>query len=405
MIDPRRPTMNRTFDAAHDAEMRRRHEAVVAATRAAGLRHHVVTDTENIFYLTAATFTPLERPFFLVVGADGSRRMLVPMLEVDHMRKAWGLAEDDIRFYREFPAPEGEGWADRLTGDGLVGAPFAFDDATPASVAAALSAAGGRALDLLAGVRTVKSDWEIARIERAAHYADLGVEDVLRVAARRGSVADTFACAGALTRRIVREVPGWDPKTTRVIAAAWPAPWSAEPHSMPRMADRLDAGPHVAMVLTRVDGYAAESERTFFTTPPTARERELFGLVSRAREIAFALVRPGVPCAAIDAAVNDFLSASGFGDFRTRLHRCGHGFGLGNHEPPWIAEGSPDVLARHMVISIEPGLYERGIGGYRHSDTVLVTDDGYRCLTRAPSTLDALVVPAEPTHANDQGGR
>ena len=77
---------------------------------------------------------------------------------------------------------------------------------------------------------------------------------------------------------------------------------------------------------------------------------------------------------------------------KTRLHRCGHGFGLGNHEPPWIAEGSPHTLQKDMVISIEPGIYESGVGGYRHSDTILVTQDGYRCLTKAPCELDDLTI-------------
>ena len=162
---------------------------------------------------------------------------------------------------------------------------------------------------------------------------------------------------------------------------------------MPHLGDRLLAGPHVALVLTRINGYAAECERTFFTIAPGPRERELFEAMTLARELAFGLVRPGVACAEIDACVNAFLRDRGFGDFRTRLHRCGHGFGLGNHEPPWLAEGSAHVLAENMVISIEPGLYVAGVGGFRHSDTVLVTADGHRRLTHSPVRLDDLVLP------------
>jgi Xaa-Pro dipeptidase len=80
--------MDRSFDAPQDGEFHRRHAALAEAVRAACLQHFVVTGMENIFYLTGATFEPLERPFFLIIGADGSRRMLVPMLELDHMRKA-----------------------------------------------------------------------------------------------------------------------------------------------------------------------------------------------------------------------------------------------------------------------------------------------------------------------------
>ena len=210
------------------------------------------------------------------------------------------------------------------------------------------------------------------------------------------TVAETYGATQALTRKIIREVADWDALATKVIAAAWPAPLSGEPHAIPRLGDRLRTGPHVALVLTRVNGYAAECERTFFTTPPTAREGELFATMQRAREIAFGMLRPGVACAEIDAAVNSFLDGAGFADFRTRLHRCGHGFGLGNHEPPWLALGSPHVLRENMLVSIEPGVYERGAGGYRHSDTALEMAGASLTLVRLDDEIDRwLAAPAE----------
>jgi Xaa-Pro dipeptidase len=384
--------MQAVYTPGAAADFQRRSDALVAAIRSAALDHYVVTGSENIFYLTGATFEPLERPFFLVIGADGSRRMVVPLLEAGHLRKAWGLPEGSIGSYREFPAPSGEGWADRLLDGACLGARFGFEDAAVWSVGERLRGAGGIALDLIEPLRIVKSDWEIGQIERAAKYADLGVRKVLRAAWDGACVAETYAASQSLLRQIIRDTPDWDALATKVLAAAWPAPISAEPHSIPQLADRLLAGPHVALVLTRVNGYAAECERTFFTVKPTPQERELFALMTRARELAFSLVRPGVACAEIDASVNDFLGGCGFGDFRTRLHRCGHGFGLGNHEPPWLAVGSTHVLAANMLISIEPGLYVQDVGGYRHSDTVLVTSDGYRCLTRSPTGLDELVL-------------
>jgi hypothetical protein len=66
--------------------------------------------------------------------------------------------------------------------------------------------------------------------------------------------------------------------------------------------------------------------------------------------------------------------------------------GLNNHESPWIAEGSDDRLSENMVVSIEPGVYLPGLGGFRHSDMVLVTKDGHEVLTRMPTCLDTLVL-------------
>ena len=164
------------------------------------------------------------------------------------------------------------------------------------------------------------------------------------------------------------------------------------PHSVPDLCDRLCEGPHVAMVLTRVNGYAAESERTYFTAPPSTEAKKAFDAMTEARRIAFELIRPGMACSELDGCVNEFLRKEGYSGDDQRLHRTGHGFGLGNHEAPWISEGSEDRLVENMVISIEPGIYLDGIGGVRHSDTVLVTNDGFRLLTRSRVERGSLVI-------------
>ena len=45
-----------------------------------------------------------------------------------------------------------------------------------------------------------------------------------------------------------------------------------------------------------------------------------------------------------------------------------------------------------MIVSIEPGIYIPGNGGFRYSDTVLITEDGYLKLTRAPEELEDLTI-------------
>ena len=124
--------------------------------------------------------------------------------------------------------------------------------------------------------------------------------------------------------------------------------------------------------------------------PPTNKMREMFKVMVEARKRAYEMVRPGAACAEIDLTTNGFLREEGFDDYL--LHRTGHGFGLGNHEGPWVADGSQDVLAENMLISIEPGIYIPNLGGFRHSDTILVTKDGYENLTHFPSDLESLIL-------------
>jgi Xaa-Pro dipeptidase len=372
-------------------EFARRRAAVQRSLQALGLPRLVLTSMEAVYYLTGATYEPLERPVFLLVdAASADYRLLVPLLERTHLEKAWGVQPSGIHVYGEYPAPDGHGWADRLLP--LLDGPFLFERGTPFEVGELLVRAGGQPGDVLRPIRAVKSPWEVRQIQRAARYADWAVLKMLEASYFGATVAEAFAAASSLQRKMIREIPDYDALASKAIFAPWPAPLSAEPHSVPAVRMKLEDGPHVALALTRVNGYAAECERTFFTAPPRPQERERFALMQAARQVAMRLARPGASCHDIDVAVSRFLGEQGWTP-AMRLHRVGHGFGLGNHEPPWIAEGSSDVLAADMVVSIEPGLYETGVGGYRHSDTFLVTPEGLQRLTSAPDSLAELTLP------------
>lgn len=156
------------------------------------------------------------------------------------------------------------------------------------------------------------------------------------------------------------------------------------------------------MSFLRVNGYAAECERTAFIGKPSDAEKELFSHMEKAREIAFSMVKPGAPCSEIDQATKEYFASQNLSG--NILHRTGHGIGLGNHEAPYLSAGSTDILEKDMVISIEPAVYLPEIGGFRHSDTVLVTEDGYQCLTQFPKTIDALTVKSGSLVKSLKGG-
>ena len=57
------------------------------------------------------------------------------------------------------------------------------------------------------------------------------------------------------------------------------------------------------------------------------------------------------------------------------------------HEGPSIGKRK-DTLESGHIVTMEPGLYYRGLGGVRIEDTVVVRDDGYENLTTLPKVLE-----------------
>jgi Xaa-Pro aminopeptidase len=139
-------------------------------------------------------------------------------------------------------------------------------------------------------------------------------------------------------------------------------------------------------------GYNAELERAMVVGPPTDEMRRLFDHMRAAQRTAFAALRPGATCADVDRAVLQYFEANGL--LQHWKQHTGHAIGLRNHEAPFLDIGDRTPIEPGMVFTIEPGVYADGLGGFRHSDTVLVTADGIEILTDYPSDLESLVVPA-----------
>jgi len=375
-----------------DREYIARRQRLKARLADLGADQFVATSSESIYYLCGASYEALERPFFLIIPRVGPERLVVPFLEKDHLKKARALRTEGVHTYWEFPAPPGKCWRSVLLEHGQLEKGFIYESSCPVSIAELFAGLGGRHMELIEELRMVKSPAEIEMIRRASYFADMGVQELFAYSYYGSTVAEGFARTNKVTQSIIRNTPNWDALSTKVLMATFPAPISALPHSVPAADAELLEGPHVTLVLTRVNGYAAESERTYFTAPPSKQDREFFKLMVEARNFGLQMLRPGVACADIDGAVNRFLATQGIHTPEQRLHRIGHGFGLGNHEGPWLSEGSPHVLEAGMVVSIEPGIYVPGVGGYRHSDTILITENGYELLTQAPGIEEPLVL-------------
>ncbi len=379
-----------TAVAPCEAEIAARLAAVQSSMGELGLDFYLCHDPANIFYLTNFANFVHERPFILVVPASGTPTFLTPRLEENHIRvRAVGPLE--LAQYFEFPAPAGAMWSDRLAEIIAGGRRIGLESQCPLSIAV-LVAGRSAAHDIVEQARAIKSEYEINRIAYCAELLSAGHARLLQEA-KPGQLPILLhkEVSGMLIQKLLLDNPHSNVVNSRFNAACQPPPLSDDPHNFTELfSPLLEGGPHVTIVQGMANGYGAELERTFFLGRVPDLAVKPFNDMLDARALAYDLLKPGACMAEIDARVNELLRDRGYGE--NLLHRTGHSFGVTDHEGPFLAEGYEHAVQARMVFSVEPGIYLPGIGGFRFSDTVLVTETGYRKLTAAPESLAELTL-------------
>ena len=299
-------------------------------------------------------------------------------------------AINSMEVYWELQAKEGRGWTDALY---KVLGPvkrIGIEPLVEADMVTALKEYDWQALPLVEDLRVIKSASEVALTRRVAHYWT-EIMNAMLTKARVGVPLSTLMAEAAKHVAPVMEKEkqaNWI--NTRFTQFFQCAPASGSPHHFSYRADEvLPDGPSIINAVGAIAHYNAENERTILTGDYTTQHADLFDLATQGQRLALDLIKPGVRCADVDSAVQDFFIKEGVGEYMR--HRVGHGFGIEPHERPYTSEGSEEVYEPNMIISVEPGLYVDGVGGFRHSDTVLITEDGIDVLTRGtPTDRDSL---------------
>lgn len=243
--------------------------------------------------------------------------------------------------------------------------------------------------DLISAEKLIKDELAIERLEKAADLANAGMNTMI---ASLRSGATEIEASNATVATVLdlwrQKYPGYElcgfGTNEEQVTMSLPIGCS----SGARVAFGADA-PHdyapqrgeltLPIVITTLGGYSVENERSLYVGELDDYKTRIFETVIEAHERALAAVKPGVTFADVYDAAAEVFNVRGFGQFMPG--RCGHGMGLSLHEWPSLAKGSDMKLEPGMVFTVEPGLMSTSFGGVRPSDTVLVTETGYKNLT------------------------
>lgn len=363
------------------------------------LKRMLILDYKNIWYLTGFFYFPTERPVAVFVPVDDEPALFIPKLEEDQVRGNW---MSRVETYFEYPGvkPPLEYVADFLSSQGLDKEEIGFEGSTAVRTLRQLKellpdVTWVETGEIIAQMRLVKDEEEIALIRKAAEYSDFMVCEGVRILKEKGLVTELELLREVVNRtadKMLAELGDIVYVGGIADGLVCSGERSAFPHGLPSNR-KLQRGDNLILSFgCVVGGYNAESERTFFIGKPSDRQREFYQLLQEAQQKGTMALTTGQTCAAANRICLDTIRGAGFGQYIK--HRQGHGIGIANHEPPWIEDGDQTVLRANMVVSSEPGIYVPDEGGFRISDTVLITDAGPERLTRFPRNLeDVLIEP------------
>lgn len=366
----------------------------------------LVFNSKNIFYLTGLSFIPTERPIILILH-KGEVNFFVPSLEIDHIEHQVPFVSQ-IFSYFEYPDEKHPMYhlATNLMSDLKIQPNKVASEAAGASgywgyMGPSLEDVTGLKFkllpDMIMDMRVIKEPEEIELMRESSKWADRAhkyLQEFTEVGANEIDITIRASTQGS--QDMVQELgdayrpTGFSMFPAIALYRGQIGPNSYFPHALSRGLTFNKGDTLVTGASSDVYGIHSELERTMFMGDPTDRQKVLFDAMMAAQDAALEAAGPGVKCADVDKAARDAFKAKDV--FHLVRHHTGHALGMEGHERPFLDIGSEDVLQPGMIFSCEPGIYEQGLGGFRHSDTFAVTEDGIEVTTKYPRELSELII-------------
>ena len=377
------------------------YEARLAGLRAImvdkGIDAVVLTSMHNVSYYSGFLYCAFGRPYAQVVTATETVTFSAGIDAAQPWRRCYG---DNItytdwqrhNYWRAILSVTGPGKVIGFEGDHISVAQKTLLD------------------DFLAPLKTVdiapatmtqrfhKSPAELDLIRAGAAVADVGgyaIRDAIKAGVREVDVA--MAGCDAMELEIARRFPDAEYRDTWVW---FQSGINTDGAHNPVTGRVLQRGDILSLnTFPMISGYYTALERTLFVESVDAASLAIWESNVAAHEYGMSLLKPGVSCAEVTHAINDFFAERDLLQYRTFGY--GHSFGVlshyyGREAGLELREDIDTVLEAGMVISMEPMLTipegQPGAGGYREHDILIITEDGNENITGYPYGPDHNVV-------------
>lgn len=365
----------------------------------------VLFDNFYILYYSGFAFIPTERPIAFVLDRSGETALFVPRLEVEHAQANSLIQRVD--HYLEYPHKTHPMQILRhvLQEIGITGEIGIDSDGYPWIL-------GYRGPDLseMTGQKTVKitsfiedqmmikSEAELALIRESVKWGHLAHVLLQRYTKPGVSETEVSQRASQEANQAMLDAIGPIYRAQSPFSDGAGAGYrgqigrnAAIPHALANNITFQSGDVLVTGAGAPVWGYESELERTMIIGPASREQQTMFDHMVALQDTAFDAIKPGVKCSSVDKAVRQYYEKHDLMPYWK--HHVGHAIGLRYHEAPFLDIGDDTVIVPGMVFTVEPGLYIPELGGFRHSDTVAVTDDGLEILTYYPRDLESLTIP------------
>lgn len=287
------------------------------------------------------------------------------------------------------PIPPLDALRETLTGFGMTAGKrrIALDERAWSQLAMALQellpeAELVNANEIIAPMRAIKSDEELAVMQRGSDLTDRVFENVL---SRLQPGVSEYDVAHEIDYQFVTLGAEYTSFETGVFFVAEEMDGGGK--TIRSGGKQLQHGDSIMFDFGGlIAGYATDFGRSAFLGEPPAAYLRVHEAVVQAQADAMAAMIAG-RCTAAEAnrIARQVIAAAGYDEGFT--HRLGHGIGVTVHEPPFLDGVDETVLQERMVFTVEPSIVYSGRFGNRIEDMVVVTKEGGQPMSRIERTL------------------